>query len=329
MRDARIAPLLLGLDGGSVLIIGGQDGDGQPVGSVERFRAESRDFETLTPRLPAFENLTATRLPGERVGLCGCGLSAGDQCQVMLLLPEPDGDFSLETLELPLAEVGLHGLEALHAAALADGRMLVSGHDPATDQPAAFLVDIGRNAVRSLAAAPARASLLALSDGVIASLDPDGAGLQRHVLQSPFDDPAQGLLAPATLGVALDSPTRWDFAEVGLTAVQPNARLDVPGLVFADVRIELVLIGNGQVLLTSEGSEPLVIEVTETSLTALGCGFPRGDGAIVIVRRGDRLEVDASGSNVGCELDSLPAHVGVGLRLEEAATVASFTLRRL
>ncbi|MFI5309492.1 MAG: hypothetical protein ACHQ53_19200, partial [Polyangiales bacterium] len=191
LNFARVAPSLLVLDSGIVLVALGTDGaspDAPAVPNIERFDPRSSRFAPLEATLPTHERAAVAALEGDRVAYLGC--DSGDAgCQLALALPQ-SGDFDVVALEGDLgpdalAAAGLQDLEQIRLLALHDGTLLVTGRKrgpPVARQ--AFLIDLSSPAITAVPDAISRVPdvLLALEDGTLTELDALGVSLGRHDL---------------------------------------------------------------------------------------------------------------------------------------------------
>ncbi len=331
---ARNAPQVLLLDSGTVLVALGRDEEGQPVAEVERFDLDALQFEAAA-MLPVHEEAAVAVLEGDRVAYVGCSGSDEEpaECELWWLLP--DGvDFAAvqSTLEPDaLAREGLRGLVDLRAASLGDGRLLVTGRDRSDSvERRAFVIDPNEPAIERVDASRVPERLVALADGVIAELDPAGASLRRPHVQSELDDPAEALLGPGPLAVALDAAERWRRDGAELEARQ-DARIDLPRLRFAAVRVELDVRGAAWLLLEPEAAPPVEVAVTadHIGIGVADCTLERADGrAIAIARESDRITLVSGDRSKRCRATELGGRIGVAVRAVAHARIHALRVVR-
>ena len=332
LRVARSAPQLLVLDSGAILVALGRDGQGEAVAEVERFDPERLRFEHAA-ELPVHAEAAVVALEGERVAYVGC--SAADvlapSCELWWLLPDGAGFASVpSTLDSAmLARAGLSGLVALRAAALGDGRLLVTGRDLwDTVARRAFVIDPNQPAIARVDASRVPDRLIALADGVVVEIDADGASLRRAHVQSELDDPPAALL-DAAAGVTLDAAERWRRDGAEIEALE-DARLDLPRLRFAAVRVELELDGEAWLLLEPELAPAVEVTLGARRITVAGCSLERaGPEPIAIERDGDRITLTSGGRTTTCRTQALIGRIGVAFRAASRTRVRALRVVRL
>jgi hypothetical protein len=342
LQVPRVAPRLLALDSGAVLIALGRSDGADPIsppsGVLERFDAKRERFSSVSTMtsLPTHPESAVTALEGDRALYLGC--EPGDAgCELALVLPRGD-DFDAVVLDAELgpealAAAGVRDLEQIRLLALRDGTVLVTGRERAQAiARQAFVIDLGLRSITALPDAVSRVpeQLAMLEDGTIAELDALGASLGRHDLQSDLDDPPTPVVGSAALHVALDDPGRWEpFAGGPLVAKQAPARFDLPFLRFADLRVEIALDGAAQLLLEPAGSAPLSIALGAHALAFGACSLARQGDAITVERHGDSLTLHSGARTATCSSGSAIGRVGVALRAEPGASVRSLRVTRL
>jgi hypothetical protein len=351
LATPRIAPSVLVLDGGSVLVALGWDEHGTLVSSIERFDLRSETFTRVDPPLPVHQYAAVAALEGDRIAYLGCD-GPGHGCELVLLLPDGDGFVDASTLisSEEFAANGLTDLTQVALLALGDGRLFVAGKAP--DAPIArrgFFVDLDRATVesdeRSLSRVPDR--LLELEDGTRVELDAAGVSLARASTRSPLDAPPAELIAKNELFVALDAPGRWETTDRGeLHALsgsgQPGcaasskspcdpARLDLPLLRFADMHVQLRLEGAGELLLEPRALPPIVLALEATKVSLGACTILRvPDEPIEVERRGASLTLKSRDNSRRCELPARAVgRLGVALRVQAGAYVRGLAVTRL
>lgn len=321
----RIAPRLLALDDGTVLVLGGTDDAGAPIAEVERFDPETETFTSLGAPWPARSDAAYVALAGGRAARVG-GLEAGTWSRAVSVLLE--GGETHVSLGAVLQTV----VERPRAVGLSDGRLLVLGGAA----PFAQVVDPGqsRDAIEAardpiqVGRAPSEA--LALADGVLALLDADGVSLLRLDLSGPFDDPSASI-NPAQENqraeLSLDAPGRWRGMGDALVAAIDGARLDLPSARFRDVRVEVSAVGAIELLLTPDGASPLAIAIDDAEARFDGCHVPR-DGPLVVERAGGELRLASGGASQTCALPDDLDRVGVAVRAAAGAGVRRLAISR-
>jgi hypothetical protein len=162
------------------------------------------------------------------------------------------------------------GLLDLRLIGLDDGRLLVTGRDPGAVVSRAFVVDLAAQTIEASEASRAPSVLLALADGAIAELDAAGSSLRRAGSISRYDSPDEDLVS-GDARLALDAAEHWERSAEGLHARAPEARLDVPRLRFADVRVELAGTGALTVVLAAPGAPDLPLRLAAGERPAAGC----------------------------------------------------------
>lgn len=330
LRSARTSPHVLVLDDGSVLIALGLDARGEPVTEVERFDPEQLSF-VHAGQLPAHPQAAVVALEGGLIAYVGCSppdvLAA--TCELVWLLPDGERWVAAPAALEPaaLASAGLNGLLDLRAVALGDGRLLVTGRDLWDDvERRAFVIDPNVPAIERADASRVPDGLITLADGAIVEIDAAGASLRRHDVQSELDDPPDPLrLGPDAFSVVLDAAERWSSQEDGLVAVS-DARIDLPRLRFAALRVELELDGEARLLLEPDAAPAVAIEIDPDRLSLGECSLERGaTRAVAIERDGERVTLESDGRTRGCSAARpLGDRVGIALR-----AVANTHLRAL
>ncbi|MCA9609860.1 MAG: hypothetical protein KC619_29885 [Myxococcales bacterium] len=309
----RIAPHLLALDDGTVLVLGGVDDDGMPIAEIERFDPVTETFTSLGAPWPARLDADYVALTGGRAARVG-GLEGGTWSRaISVLLDRGETHVSLGAV---LPQV----MERPRAIGLVDGRVLVLGAREGA--PAAQIVDPGqsRDSVEAtrdpIEVGRIPTHLRTLADGVLALVDADGVSLLRVDLSGAFDDPAASI-NPAQedqrAELSLDGPGRWRGVGDALVAEVDGARLDLPSSRFRDVRVELVSSGAVELLLTPASATPLSIAVDDTEARFDGCRVAR-DGPVVVERIGNDLRLTSGGASASCALPSELGRVGVAIR---------------
>lgn len=223
-------------------------------------------------------------------------------------------------------------LEGAQAVALPDGTILVTGMDSRISK--AWVVDVGFGTVvevepSALPGAPS--ALLALADGVIAELGPDGAGVRRQILRTPFDNPPATLLPTDREWIAPDSARGITFDTRGVSANR-EARIIVPTLELAWFSLVLQAEAGVDVELFSPGGNAS-LRLRPNAAHGFefgppGCTVP-WDGAspVRVERRGNSLAIEASERRTCTR--SLGERVQIAFRLAPMAAFKSVQIERL
>lgn len=325
---ARIAPHLLALDDGTVLVLGGVDEAGDPIAEIERFDPVSETFTSLGEPWPARLDADYVALAGGRAARVG-GLEGGTWSRAISVLLDRGATHVSLGAVLPTV------IERPRAIGLGDGRLLVLGARDGA--PVAQIVDPGQSRDAAEAArdpitvgrVPTEA--LALADGVLALLDADGASLLRIDLGNPFDDPSASI-NPAQENqraeLSLDGPGRWRGDGDALVAEVDGARLDLPSSRFRDVRVELASSGAVELLLTPEGAAPLAITLDGAEARFGDCRVPL-DGPLIAERVGGDLRLASGSASASCGLPGDLGRVGVAVRAMAGGGVRRLAVARL
>ncbi|MFK7985348.1 MAG: hypothetical protein AB8I08_04890 [Sandaracinaceae bacterium] len=357
---ARRAPALAALADGSVLVVGGRDGEA--VGDAERLTVdgavESASLGTAVARWgavalslddgsvlivggqdedgpsSAIESFDGDRL--ERLG----DLPARDGAAWVALpgarvlrVGGMDGDAPSHEVDMLLeggqTQIALGPLlevpESPAALSLPDGQVLVSTRGFEGSAHAQVIDPGGTRA--AIVVEPSRVStrLLRLEDGTLVEANASGMSLLRLGVESPFDDP-QASLFPAQpdqrAELSLDAAERWIVRGDLLLAEADGARLDLPTARFRDFRAELEVEGEGAILLDVDGQPAHRVELDGDTLRWGECEAPR-TSPIVIERRGRTLLL----GDVSCPLEELE-RIGLGLVLVRGSGIRRMSVRR-
>lgn len=331
LQQPRAHASALLLDDGRALIALGRQGDRSAATTVERFDPERERFAEVA-ELPANAQQAVAALEGGRVAYAGCGADgaagAGDDdepiCTLGLLVP--DGErFAWHASAID----SLARLRELRLLALRDGQLLLTARDAQGGSPRAFLLDLARDRASELPASRAPNALHMLADGTIAELDPFGASLRRHDRASALHDAPDPVIGDGNASVVLDLAARWDRRS-GLLA-RSAARLDLPALRFAALRIELTLSGAARLLLEPDGAPALAVELEDGALRVAGsdCTLAhKANAPLTIERSGSTLTLGTGGETRRCNVTAL-ADGRVGIALEAKAGTRVQRLRVL
>jgi hypothetical protein len=326
LGTARNAPSVLALDGGSVLVALGTDALGGIVGDVERIDEGSETARSVAS-LPPDPQAAVVAVEGDRVVYLGCGDGSGG-CQLTVLLPAGAGyESAAAVAPSALESAGVTALTRLRMLVLRDGRLLITGESTrAAPARRAFLVELNQGSVASAEISRVPDHLLALADGTVAEVDGFGTSLARHDVISEFDDAPDPLLEAGF--VALDAPARWEQRDGALHALSA-ARFDLPALRFADLQVELTLIGSGSLLLEPDRAPPLPIELGSDRVAFGTCELLRpGAPTVALERRGADLWLHAGGEQRRCPLPGDPERVGLAFEATADTTLSSLRILR-
>ncbi len=351
LSRGRIAPIVVGLEDGRFLVVGGESSDGEPVGPIEWLSPDGSEHMATSNAIPARYDTTATSLPGgSALIVTGCApQSDGEVCAPCERGCPPDDGFAAYWID-PEGEARRVPLDVdaprPRLVAASDGApWLVTG---SPDAPVLrfnpWRARFDSASLRGVDAASATAPLLALDPGAFVwiSEGPGGAHLQ-----------------------GLRSDTRRRFSrDVGLvvqTAITdagwplhlaPDRAPDAPGAPRYDGRLVL---DEGPVWLTdvdfadvslsieTTGTPPIV-HLGKESYGDAAHPWPDGSGAsYAVVRRGESITLwrpVADGNAAAAPANELPSdartyevgseRVRVALSSSGGDTVVStFTVERL
>jgi hypothetical protein len=330
LGTARRSPQAVTLDDGTVIVVGGRDAADAPVGRVEAFDPDGDTFVDGGCDVEARPG-TAVALPGARLAWVVGGGSEPVRVQMVRRRPPYlPGRIDLACAELPL-DPPPPALEGLRAAPLPDGRLLLTGEGAGA--PEAWLIDAGAAQAIPADASRVPSHLVPLGDGAVAELDAMGASLHRVVVRTPFHDPPATLLLGSTDGVAFDLAEHWERSAADFVSVAPDARVDVPSLQFADVTLELDAAPTGpgavQLLLSTPGAPPAVVDMGPDQVGPPFCTVPRHDGApLRVTRTGPTVVVSAGGEPRTCTLPGLTDRVTLALRAQPGSSLRALRIAR-
>jgi hypothetical protein len=329
--SARVAPQLIVLDSGAVIVAGGLNADGTVVPTLERFVAAAERFVQLELTLTAFEHVAAVGLPGGRIAWVGCDTSARVGCGLELVLLRGDEPVRVD---VPLDWAGRLplGLRDLRALALDDGRVLITGREPdANMRSRALLIDIGQRELTPYEATRTPRVLLSLADSAIVELDGVGGSLRRLGGLSIYESPQGDLVTSDPVLLVLDAPDRWERSSAGLRALLSGARLDVPRLQLGAFRLELELEGRALLRLRAAGVPELAVQLAPGEAPAPGCPQLSAAGTLLVERHGAELELWSDAAPAARCVLAAPSDAAVSLALEAEADaqLRSFRINRL
>jgi len=323
LQDGRSTPGLFRLRNGIIMVVGGDDARGIAVASAEWLDLERMRFMPIGAELTLHPDAAAVLLPGNRIGWFGCDAQAG-ACGLELLL----ANFDVEAVPLERTGLGSAGLGQLRMQVLGTGALQIHGEN---QEQGSFAVqyDLNTGATQPAVIDSALRELWSLGDGTLLHHGVDGTFVTRHELSSPYDAPGGDLLSPDDLGVALDARGRWAVSDVGLSARAPQARFDLPQLLFGSVHVRIEVDGNAELLLTPDGVRAVAVSIEPTRIAVGDCNLSRATGQPVHVQRdGSELTIESAGVTDHCTVDALQGPVGIGMRAAPGATVTGFAVSR-
>lgn len=333
LKVARVAPRVLVLDSGAVLIALGWDEAGQLVPEVERFDPNKGTFDDTGVRLPVRASAAVTALEGDRALYAGCDANA--DCELALLVPDAKRGFArVDVPEKLGGSARLHDLDHLRLLPLHDGRVLLAARETSTRMRRGFVIDL--NAVTIDPADVTRVSdqLLELADGTRVEADDAGISLARQDAQSPLDDAPEPVVSGKAQHLTLDVASRWQHDGQGLAAAHDEARADLPFLRFADVRIDINLesSASGALLLEPAAATPVEIELDRHAIAFGSCKLARDpkSSQISVERHAGTLTLRSGNQHTACDAPQLEhGRVGVALRLAAESLLYSLSVTRL
>lgn len=323
LQEGRSTPGLWRMRSGVIMVVGGEDARGIAVPSAEWLDLERMRFMPTGAQLRAYPDAEAVLLSGNRIAWFGCDAQAGS-CGLDLLL----ANFDVEPV--PLERTGLGGakLGQLRVQSLGLGVLQIHGEDD-NDGTFAVQYDLNTGTTRPAIIDSALRELWPLDDNSMLHHGVDGTFVTRHALRSPYDAPGDALLSPDALGVTLDARGRWAVSDLGLSARAPQARFDLPYLVFGTLHVALEVDGSAELLLTPDGVRAIAVSIERTRIAVGDCNLSRAIDEPVHVRRsGQQLTIESAGQSDGCTIDSLQGPVGIGMRAAPGSTVTSFEVAR-
>ncbi len=316
----RAAAQVMVLDSGLVLVVGGVDGDGNPVGVIERYDPDSERFESIGSLLDPLPLQALAPLEGDRVAWLSCEDEGA--CRLTILRASADGAPAVARFgQARSAELGLEDLEQVRMVGLPDGTLVVSAR--AVGGSRMLRIDPGRATGEPIDTTRVADRLRVLSDGTTVALDAFGGSLYRHSTDSALHDPrAQGL--------ALGSAESLQERDGRVIAETTGARVDLAPARFADVRVELELEGEGRMLLEPASASPIQIELETDEVALGGCRVEREpDRPLRVTRRGETVAIAAGDEEQECLADGLVGHIGIAFVLDAGAELALPEVTRL
>lgn len=326
----RVAPHALTLDSGSVLVLGGRDGGGRLLGSVEVYDADAADFALATSELPVHEQACVAAMPGARAAWLSCDhakAGGGAPCE-LVLIHELAGELQITPVALDFESEVANGLTELRLVYAGDGQLLWTGADDSdpTGRRRAFAIDVVTQSLQRIEASRVPAALLRLDNGLIAELDAAGASLRAAFTRGRYASPEGDLLADAAKNLVLDAPGHWSWGDDGLLALSADARLDLAELRFAAFQARVRMQGDYALQFYDGLGQRAGLSVRGGMLELPECRYQlRGDSDLQLVRAGSRLTV----SGTTCSLEVTGSALGIALVLEKDAVVRGITIQRM
>jgi hypothetical protein len=330
LQVPRVAPSALMLDSGSVLVLGGSDGAGRLLGSVELFDADAADFALVGIELPVHEQACVAVLPGARAAWLSCEhaqAGGGATCE-LALIQENARELQVTAVALDFAAQVPNGLTDLRLIYAGNGQLLWTGADDSdpTGRRRAFLIDLVAQTLERVDASRVPAQLLRLNNGLIAELDDAGASLRAAFTSGRYASPQGDLLADIDANLVLDAPGHWLRQDDGLQALAAGARMDLGELRFAAFEARVEVQGDYTLHFYDGQGHNAQLSVRGSVLELSGCRYRlQGAAGLQLVRTGARLVV--SGSACATEVSGEP--IGMALRLEKDALVRAITIERM
>ena len=329
LRVPRVAPSALTLDSGSVLVMGGRDGAGRLLASVEVYDAAAADFALALSELPVHEQACVAAMPGARAAWLSCDhakVGGGAPCE-LVLIRELAGELQVTPVALDFESEVPNGLTELRLVYAGDGQLLWTGADDSdpTGRRRAFAIDVITESLQRIEASRVPAALLRLENGLIAELDAAGASLRAAFTRGRYASPQGDLLADAA-NVALDVPGHWLWQDDGLLALSTDARLDLAELRFAAFQARVRVQGDYALQFYDGLGGRAGLSVRGAMLELPGCRYQlQGDSGLQLVRAGSHLTV----SGTTCSLEVAGTALGIALVLEKDAIVRGISIQRM
>jgi hypothetical protein len=366
---ARVRPAAALLSDGNVLLAGGESSvSGRALDSLERIspatgastmldvsmpwparqlqlavrddglvwfaadRAGELALALFDPRALAFQTHDApaaelgesllVALPGARAALIEVKQGATTGVLYVLL---PDGSLARVADWL----TSFAGLSAPLAQALPDGRILLTG--TRAGEARARTIDVGRHEVLAQSLDAPLLALAARDDGSVAELAARALLLVREDDHTPYDNPGGTLLGDDADAVTLDLAAHWQRDGLELISVAADARFELAGLRYRDVRIEVDLTGPGELQLRREDGESRSLSLADEQAGPAFCTASRKTGGpIVLERKGDHVHIETSDARRTCLLDGIDGPITLSFRaLSKDVRVRSLIVTRL
>lgn len=308
---ARHPRLLLRDDG---LVVIAQQNEGEL--SLSLYDPISDTLELLAAPSGEFEPALVVTLPGARIALVET--ESGATTSALWLI---DARGNAERLTGSLTSFA--GLQEARALALRDGRILLTGSR--SNAATSRILDPGTLTVRSQALPVLPDELFLRGDGAVVLLAESAVAAMRTDTRSPYDHPAGTLLAEDEGAIALDSRDHWMRNGLALRALSDGARLDLAGLSFTEVRIEIEASGQAELLIRRINGDERGVEVGDTTVGPALCTMTHTHGARVTVERSaERIAITSGSESQTCVLDGLDDRIALGVRVAQAGTELRF-----
>jgi hypothetical protein len=323
---------LFGLDDGSVVAVASMAGES----ALARIDVGSRGVATL--KGPSFSaNASAppalvAALPGERLALVEADATSGETTGSVFIMFEDNTFLKIadpRATSEPRWLASIAGISRGRVLALQDGRLLLTGLRQG--RPIARLLDPARRDVSSRALDIAVDRLFLRPDGSALMVGEEGVRILREDAQSAYDNPGGNLLADDSGALCLDAFGRFVREGLGLRATVRGARFDLVPLRYRDVRIELAVEGDAELVLTRADGSQRSIAVGTDSVGPAYCKLSVTAGApIEIERREERVTLRSDDLSHSCQLDGMSGPIAIGLRaLAVDARVSELRVTRL
>ncbi|HEY2733958.1 MAG TPA: hypothetical protein VGI70_08235 [Polyangiales bacterium] len=329
-KVARIAPILLALDSGSIVLLAGEAADGTRVTSVERFDPMLKQFSSLPIELPNDPAASAVALPGGRVAFVGCDVAAM-RCELALLIDDA-AEFLREDVALDFSTVAPNGLSDLQLVALDAGRLLLTASDPADAdvRRRAFAIDLNVPAITQLDASRVPSALVLLETGDVAELDALGTSLREFESLSRYESPDGNLITQSLALIDLDAPSHWSHDANGLRSLVLGSQLSIPKLRFQALQLELAIDGGDASLsFTTDAGERFGVEWIDGRVLTQACQATLSfDDRLIAQIEPQRLVLQDGAGHVLCEVARPAGAVRIDLRASEGTLIRELTIAR-
>lgn len=329
---ARLAPRVVRLDDGTVLVLGGYGAGTSPYSttSVFTWNPPAQGFVDRSDEVSVrpYARFTAVPLVGGRVVWVGDarpGLSSALFRVLYHVLPDFDVPVLVES-DVDL-RAQMPDLEAVVATPLADGRFVMMGRD-ASSSPRGFVIDVGRALADEIVVDALPHTLLTLADGSVVAFSATAITTYRFRVVTRWDVSPETVLAEE---LAFDVASRWAFpSAVRFAALEDGARFDVPTVRLFDFDATWVVeAGSAELWLVGDDGLRAAISVRDEELSIGLCAIARTPGQEVrLERRGTRVVLGAGDATRTCVVGSLLGEVGIAVRASNGALVRAPRLTR-
>jgi hypothetical protein len=219
------------------------------------------------------------------------------------------------------------GVSPRATAGLPDGRVLLVGARGSDGE--AWQLDVGRGTADMHGLPFGVDTLLPRNDGSVLGLGEMGAWLLREDGLTPFDHPGGTLLADDVARLALSAAAHFAREGLALIATVDGARLDLAGLTFADMHLQVRVSGQAELLLLREDGTARGIGFGAGTAGPVLCTLPWADGeSVQLRRRGSSVRLDTATHGRDCVLDGMEGHLRVAMRLMRGSRVEDLRIER-